>query len=160
MAFDLKRLLPRHHTILDMVVSGLSNREIAAAVGLNHHSVGDIVNSPLFQDALARRRQAGSTSLDAGLAESSIRAQGILSEAAPLAAQRHVDLLESDDDRVAQASANAILDRVLGKGQDHSSVTNVVVLEPGAIQVLQLALAESVRGREALSVVGEDDDTA
>lgn len=53
---NLERLMPRHFAILDLVLLGKTNQEIAQIQGLTKNYVASIVNSPTFQHELALRK--------------------------------------------------------------------------------------------------------
>lgn len=145
MGNSINRLLPRHFKILDLALQGLSRTQIASEMEMSPVGVGLILNSPKFQDELARRRTEIDKKSDEGLATNLANAKEILSNAAEDAAQVHVDLLNSEDDRVKQFSANQVLDRVglaraeKGGGGDF----NVAVINAESLQVLQVALKEA-----------------
>ena len=145
MGNSINRLLPRHFKILDLALQGLSRTQIADEMEMSPVGIGLILNSPKFQDELARRRTEIDKKSDEGLATNLANAKEILSNAAEDAAQVHVDLLNSEDDRVKQFSANQVLDRVglaraeKGGGGDF----NVAVINAESLQVLQVALKEA-----------------
>jgi len=133
---ELQRLLPRHHEIIKMCLCGITRNDIASTLKMSPEGVGLIINSPLFQDELARQREMQIRK------DSEVRsndALDILQNAAADAAQKHVNLLDSDDERVVQASANAILDRVL-KGNDAGK--GLVKLDQGVVNMLQITINE------------------
>jgi predicted transcriptional regulator len=56
MSYQIKRLLPRHEKIMDLLMEGLSQKEVAQRLMLSPRCVSYVVNSRVFQDALAERR--------------------------------------------------------------------------------------------------------
>jgi hypothetical protein len=56
MSYQIKRLLPRHEKIMDLLMVGLSQKEVARRLMLSLRCVSYVVNSRVFQDALAERR--------------------------------------------------------------------------------------------------------
>jgi len=142
---QLQRLLPRHYSILDLTLAGNGPAEIAQALGMTATGVGLITRSAIFQHELSRRREKIEKKIDEGLVSIPVRAKQTLEQNSLLAAERMVGLLDAEDPRVVQQSAKDILDRVLGPagGQKADNTRNVVVLEAGAIQLLQLAITES-----------------
>lgn len=140
---EIQRMLPRHFRILELTLHGLSRSQVAEEIGMSPEGVGLILKSPIFQSELSRQREEllGKTQEAAQVAteHSVARAQEILQGAASQAAEKHVTLLQSEDEAIAQRSANSILDRVLGKTSDSS---NTIVVEKGAVQLLMLALQE------------------
>lgn len=145
---EIQRMLPRHFAILNLVLAGNGPKEIAQALGMTPQAISLIMNSPIFQHEVSRRRDGIDKVVDQELASAPIRAKQILEENAAAAAQVHIDIIENEvDPRVRQASANSILDRVFGDGKKMTQA-NVIVLEAGAILNLQAALAESAEGRK------------
>jgi len=107
--------------------------------------IGLIINSPLFQDELSRRRKTRENQHDDVLVSTAIDAQNTLQKAANLAAQTQVGLLSSEDPRVQLQAASAVLDRVLEKKSSGSQ--GVLVLGVDALKLLEEALSESRTGR-------------
>ena len=142
-ATHIQRLLPRHFKILDMAASGVRDRgEIASALGVTPQTISNVLNAPIAQDELARRRRSMERSSDEASALVAMQARERLERASPEAAQVHVDLLTDDDPSVRQRSAEAILNRVLGKAEAVGT-QNITIIEVDQIQLLNLALAES-----------------
>ena len=136
---ELQRLLPRHYEILRLCLLGLTRKDISLAVKMSPEGVGLVINSPLFQDELSKRRQNQFQEDLNVRGEGDVEAINILQEAASSAARKHVSLLSSDNERVAQISANSILDRVLGsKGE----IEGVVKLDKATINLLQITINE------------------
>jgi hypothetical protein len=151
---EIQRMLPRHYQILDLTLAGNGPKEIAQALGMTPQAISLITSAPLFQNEVARRRANIDRHTDEALSTVPQRAKQLMEDNALLAAQTHVDLLDPNfapDPKVRQASANAILDRVFG--DPSSKQHQVVILEAGAIQLLQLALAESnADGKSAVAL--------
>jgi hypothetical protein len=137
---EIQRMMPRHFRILELCLEGLPIKAVAEEVGMTPQGVSLIVKSPLFQEELQRRRGERDGGNDSLAALSIDRARRLMEEKAFDAANTHVKLLESNDERVAQKSASAILDRVFGKHDDRGVS---VVIEAESVQLLQLALMES-----------------
>ena len=136
---ELQRLLPRHFRMLDLCLQGLSRNDIALVCGVTPESVGLVINSPLFQDELARRRQGQYIENKDKRTLNEGEALDILQKASAKAANRHVELLDSDNERTVQASANAILDRVLAvKGSE----VGAVKIDQTIINLLQITVNE------------------
>ena len=143
---QIDRMLPRHHEILKLALMGLSHKVIAERMGMTPVGIGLVVNSPIFQDNLARRRESIERKSDEGLATSLATARDVLNNAAEDAAKVHVAMMMDDkEDRVRQFSANSILDRVgLAKAerQGGGGDTNITI-DGNAVVMLQLALEEA-----------------
>ena len=134
---ELKRLLPRHYKILSLCLEGFRRTDIAEALGMSPVGVGLIINSPLFQDELARQRVGKNQDSRDIAATQDLDAMNILQKAASAAAQKHVDLLQSTNERTSQLSANSILDRVLSR--EGSVATK---LDANVINILQVTIKE------------------
>jgi predicted transcriptional regulator len=111
MKHELKRLLPRHFRIMELVLLGKKQTEIAEELGLSNYGVSVIINSPVFQEELGRRREEQNAHADEVEVVRRLNAREVLDRVAVEVAQRQVALLESPDERVAQKAAMDILDR-------------------------------------------------
>lgn len=137
---ELQRLLPRHFRILDLCLLGWSQKNIATEVGMTPTGIGLIVNSPRFQDELARRREAKGRQTDEVETISLGNATRKLEDAAEDAASVQVTLLKDEDHRVQLSASNSILDRVLAKkGEAGPSI----VLTMESINILALSMEET-----------------
>ena len=56
MSYQLKKLQPRHWRVLNLYFEGKSGKETAEMVGLTPRAISYIVNSDVFQEAVAYRR--------------------------------------------------------------------------------------------------------
>jgi len=113
-------------------------------MGMTPQNVTLITQSPLAQDALAKRRREMSKSNDEGVTMAVANARSMLENAAPDAAKAHVDLLDSEDERVRASSASAILDRVgIAKAPDRQDQGVGVFIAAENVQLLQVALEEA-----------------
>lgn len=141
---ELRRILPRHFQILELYLQGYRPIDIAQVVQMSPSAISIITNSPLFQDEVARRRESREKLNDqmavVEKADTELKAQQVLEKASVRAAQVHVDLLTNPNAKIAQASANAILDRVVDKKVDRGTT---IIIDKAAIELLQLVLVES-----------------
>lgn len=140
MAHELKKLLPRHFRIMELLLDGLSFKDTAETVGMSPAAIQMIARSPLFQEELARRRRDTQQSLDQTRSQAQIDAQAVLNDNARRAAETHAELLDDDDPSIRQRSAESILDRVFGKGESKPSA--VVQVNAETFQLLKIALDE------------------
>jgi len=136
MQHELQRLLPRHYEVMRLCLLGYMAKDIALTLNLSPVGVGLIINSPLFQDELARRRDSKIKKEDD---IETITAIDILEKAAPTAAQKHIDLLSSKSERVAQASANTILDKVL---QTKQGDRTIIQIDNAVVNLLHVTIQE------------------
>lgn len=150
---ELKRMLPRHHTIVTLALAGLSERDIAGQLEMTPQAIGMILRSPIVQDELSRRRTQQEHRNDEEMVRGVSKAREILNENSATAASKMVELLDSPDPRVAQMSAKDILDRTLAPAEGGRGM-QVTVLSEGAIQLLQVALSEDkeLKGPSVASV--------
>lgn len=151
MANEIERLLPRHYTIMDLAMGGNGPKEIAQVLEMTPQAISGIMNSPIFQDSIAKRRDAMQKEMDSNLAMVPNRAKELLDASSYKAAAKHVELVDHPDARIAQKSASEILDRVFGDQSKQHSPT--VIIEAGAIVNLQLALEESKNARNRMKEV-------
>ena len=111
MSYELKRLLPRHFTIMDLVLSGQSRKAIADEVGMTPRAISNVTGSAIFQDELARRRNRLERQKDEAVVLEIVKAKQRLEQAAADAEKAQVELLNSPNPQVRLASATYILDR-------------------------------------------------
>lgn len=149
MTHQIQKLLPRHFQILDLLVAGHKNTEVAEIVGCTRETVYAVTRSPLFINEFNRRMRTRNVDGPAQQAEAfESRARSILNQSAERAAEIQVGLLESNDDSVKLRASGSILDRALGKvdsGVTGSNVTNITINSERA-DLLLLALKESANG--------------
>ena len=153
MAQNINRLTNRHLAMMELYLQGKTPDEIALATGGNAVVVRAVCRQPLFQDAVAKRRRSESRTQGDADASAAAKAQVVFDRNAEGAAEKHVEFLHHEDARVAQASANAILDRVYAKGGQGQGRAPVTVINAEQLQVLNLALSED-RLEEDFAEVG------
>lgn len=140
---SLQKLQARHLKMIDLFLEGKTRQEVADLVGMTPQNVYYVSGSPLFQQELARRREKTEAHHDEDTSLMLEEARGILGNGASKAAQTHVDLLESDSERIKQASASAILDRTgLSPQRQEESKAQPVILNIEVFNNLQQALLE------------------
>ena len=145
MAHQLKRLRVRHYIIMDSLLSGMTQRQIARDMGMSAYGISQIVNSPVFQHALARRREEQNARLDQAEVVRRLDARETLDEAAVKAAQEQVELLKSPHEHIRQRSAMDILDRVgcpKVSRQDGRKVEATILLDQKQLERLREATRE------------------
>lgn len=144
---ELQRLLPSHYQIVELCLAGYGTKEIAQVVGQTPQNISLVTKSPMFQDELARRRMNVEKKVDQEMASTLGKAKAILENAAEQAAATHVNGLHSNDEKIRHSSAEAILNRTMGKGEESRQPTVVINVE--SLNVLQTALMESDADRLA-----------
>lgn len=141
--YNITRLLPRHHEVIDLLLAGHGPAMVAQTLGISVASIHMMRRTPLFDIELERRRreskqdQIGQLDRTAALA----KAESILQNASERAAATLEGILDSDDDAVRLRAASAILDRVFTKESGGSRV--VVNVTNEQITLLQIALQET-----------------
>lgn len=138
---DLKRLLPRHYRIIDLSLAGMTNVDIATSVGMTPMAIGMVLNSPVGQAELTRRRAGITVQVDEGLSSTVTEAKAKLENAAASAADRLIGLLDAQDEAIQRQSAKDILDRTFGR--EGSTNVSVTVLSAEKLQLLTVALREA-----------------
>lgn len=138
---ELKTLLPRHYRILDLLLEGKSNVEVAEAVGMSSGAISAINASPLFQHELAKRRDHLRKVHEDTSVQSIHKARSILNEAAGRAAGLLSDQVDHADPNVAQRASVNILDRVLGQSKD-AAARPMVMITAEKLQLIQQVLRE------------------
>lgn len=134
--YELKRILPRHQEILRLCLLGVDQTDIATQLDMSNRTISLIVNSPLFQSELSRRRKNIEAREDDVLVRGIERAREILDDASATAAQEQVDLLGEDDPRIRHSAAKDILDRTIGSKVDGSKAIGIVI-DDAAMKVLK-----------------------
>ena len=124
---QVRRLLPRHHKIFNRLLLGFNQHQIAENLGMSNRSISLIVNSPLVQSEVARRRKTIESMENKSIAGGTERARTILDEASASAAQTQVNLLDSTEDRLKHSAAKDILDRTIGSKLEGPKAIGVVI---------------------------------
>lgn len=141
--YEISRLLPRHHQIMQLAFEGNGPKEISQAVGMSREAVGLIMRAPIFQQALGQMRQRGDNALVEHVAEDSQRARTVLEQASVQAAETQVEIMASPliKPAIRLQAADSILDRVLGKSSPESIAPTVINQQ--TINLFALAVKES-----------------
>ena len=138
------RLITRHLRIMDLHLAGVKHADIAQEMGCTAPTVSKIVRSPLFQQALAKRRDELTSKIDTELVSSVSEAKERLEQAALEAARTQIELMDSDDERVAHMASASILDRVgIGKRDKDGRDVSVTVISADIMNNLVVALEEA-----------------
>jgi len=144
MATELKRLKERHKVIVDRVIEGKNNKEIALELGRNEQAIGQVIASSLMQAEIARRREEMETAHDQGVGTIALRAREKIEGAAEMAADTMIGLMTVEDPSIRHRSAADILDRVYGKAGDRGGDKRPTVVIAGDMLInLQTALREA-----------------
>jgi hypothetical protein len=141
---EIKKLSHRHLAIMELWLAGVRRKDIAARLGYTPSGVRMIVESPLFQEEAAKRREGRLREASERGRASRDRALEALEEASEAAAMVHVGALGDPDVRARQASAEAILNRVFGRtGEASGEKLRPVNITVEQLQMIQVALREA-----------------
>jgi hypothetical protein len=147
MAHEIQRLLPRHFKILELMLAGYKNVEIAEVVGCTRETVYAVSRSPLFVAELNRRmKDQTENGISDHVNAFESKAKMVLQKNAERAAKVQEELLESEDDSIRFRSSAHILDRVLGKPTDPNATERSglkIEINGDRAQLLITALKES-----------------
>jgi hypothetical protein len=142
MARELERLSNRHLEIIERYLAGDTPTLIATAMGLRANSVSRIIQSPLFQSIVAKRRRELQVRVEEATRASRSRVQEKLLAAGERAVQTLERLTESESESIQLKSSQEILKLAFGQGgadEGSGRPTNIGVLN---IKLLESALRE------------------
>ena len=140
----VRRLLPRHFRILEMVMAGHKNKVIAETLDMHQDTVTAVARSPLFQAELVRMRKEDPIVDMLELDRNAVigKARSILEQAAEPAANKMVELLETEDPALQFRASGSILDRVFGNADERQNPP-VLSLQAEPVPLLVLRMQES-----------------
>jgi hypothetical protein len=145
MGSEIQKLNHRHQLIMRLVLAGQYNvAEIARLCGYAPSSMSLIINSPLFQAELARRREKLDECANEEAVDQMQIARVMLNNAAPEAVAVIDKLAHSAvDESVQLRAADIILKMTLGENSKSNNVTQVVLLDASKLGFLEKVLGES-----------------
>ena len=149
---DLKRLQSRHKKIAELYLEGMKIVDIARELGMPPNSVSRIVNSPLFQDYVSKRREERQRRIDDVKAASVVEARERLKNAAMSAVERLEQLMREGSESTQVKSAATILKHAFEEGEDEK----VVVVKGANMALLISALKESEEGEGSETNSGDE----
>ena len=140
----VRRLLPRHFRILEMVMAGHTNKVISETLEMHRDTVTAVTRSPIFQAELVRMRKDDPVTDMLEMDRNAVigKARSILEQAVEPAANKMVELLETEDPALQFRASGNILDRVFGKADEKQNAP-VISLQAEQVQLLVLAMKES-----------------
>lgn len=152
----LHRMTDLHYAILDAIIAGAKDADIARKLDIHPSTIRRLRQSPTFQLERTRRRmELESKILEAKAVEVLSRPEDLLEQSAREAAQRLIDGLSSDDSKESLDSALEILDRT-GRGkvtkQQSTSVSLVGILSAEEVAAIKAGIADLRADREAKAV--------
>ena len=107
MSYEIKKLLPRHYKVMDLMLLGKKQKEIAEELCLSEQAVSSIVNSRVFKEAIPRRK----IEIQEEPVTDALSVGEMLRESIVRSAERLCEMLDSEDERVVLRAAMDILDR-------------------------------------------------
>jgi predicted transcriptional regulator len=140
---DIQRLLPRHHKILDLHLSGLTTSQIATELGVTPQTVSNVTRSPVYQGELSRRRDDRNSESDDANARYLLETKRRMELAAGEALDVHINGLKSESETMKHRSAEAILSRVYDKNPAQNSSTPSIAINTESVNLLIAAMGES-----------------
>lgn len=137
---ELMKMGPQHYKILDLYLQGNTVGDIATQLDRTREGITWVVASAPFQHELARRRKDLENVHDQTVAATTSRARDLIARSSEMAAQKLVDKMNSQDERIAMMSIIQILDRATGST---NQPVNVQILGAERVQLLLQSINES-----------------
>ena len=154
MGYEIKRMQERHYGILELLLRGHKQSEVARMVKYSAYGLSLVVRSRVFQAALAKRREEQNRRVDMEEGKRRMTAGEILHEATARAAQVQVKHLKSPIAGVAQRAAMDILDRggvpKVSKSQGQSTQVGIFLSDKGVERIQQMTMEVFGRGLKGL----------
>lgn len=146
MGHEITKLNARHQHILKLVLLGnYTQRQVASLCGFTPESIGYIINSPVFQAELARRRTTLTEQENAEITSNiSLAAEQLKN--ATLGAVKKLDQLahESSDENIQLRAAETILKQAFGRETPTGpQIGQVIVLDGSSLDFLRAVRQES-----------------
>ena len=129
----IKKINPKHHIIINRLLSGQTQRQIAKDMSLSETWISLVVNDPLFKEEY----QKLVNDVRAKVIDTSVEVQEIINAAAPKAAKKMVELTENNDPKVRLKASKDVVD-YSDFGKDRLKESN----KPIVITQQQLILIE------------------
>jgi hypothetical protein len=143
----IQRLLPRHHGLLSLVLTGnFSRGQMATMLGYTPENVSLVIDSPIFQMELARRRKDQERTENIAIRDGITMAKDRLNQTALAAVEKMEQTLLSADEKLSLDAADKILKYAFPRNAETrgaSLVQQVVVLSDDKLRRLSEALSES-----------------
>lgn len=144
----------RAHQIMDFVLQGLTNKQIAERLSLSPSFVSSVTNSPNFEHSLAIRRERMQRDLETKVVNKEIEESDQLKEGAKRAMARMIDLIDSSAENIARQAATDILDRAGPYKQSAGQQVNqsIVIIDEKSATLIDesLRLAGFTKGGEII----------
>jgi hypothetical protein len=117
---------------------------MASMLGYTPEGIRNVIDSPLFQDELARRRKALETSEAVAVRDGLTQARDLLNQTSVAAVEKLEEVMAtSGDQKIQLDAADKILKYAIGKGDQQQEVQRqVVVLSEEKLIALRAVLDE------------------
>lgn len=142
----IQRLLPRHNALLRLVLDGTNTHaEMARILDYTPQQVSNVINSPVFQMELSRRRKDQEVVHNDALRDGTTLAKQNLSRLALAATEKMEQVLCTTlDPKIQLDAADKILKYALPKdGPKGNTTNNIIALDSSKLDTLRLVLRES-----------------
>lgn len=111
MTNNIQQLNPRHHKILEFVLSGWTNKQIASHLNMSPQMISIVINSPSFQHEVSLRREKLETMSDQRRVDSDQDVTDAIKKGTRDAVALLLGSIKSVDENVAIRASVEILDR-------------------------------------------------
>ena len=130
---SIKKIRQKHRLIAYRLLTGQTQRQIAQDLGLSETWVSLLVKDPLFQQEYEKLEEM----VRAKVIDTSAEVKEIINAAAPYAARKITELVESDDPKIRMKAAEAVINY-----SDFGRERNVEAHNPLIITQQQMILIE------------------
>lgn len=111
MTSSMQQLLPRHHKILEFVLRGWTNKQIADHLSITPQNVSVVTRSASFQHEVSMRREKLEDMSNQSIVSSDQEVTDAIREGTKHAVDRILGCIDSTDENVAIRASTEILDR-------------------------------------------------
>lgn len=140
----LKKLMPRHLKIIELVLEGLKLGDIANKVDMSVVQLKNIRNSPTFQHELSMRQESYNSLHDQNMINVQLEtAEEVIQDNQLPAAEMLRDILKGEDTAMQFRAAESLLDRgghPKVQKQDTTSRSIVIALDAGKLDLINETL--------------------
>lgn len=138
MANIIQQLNPRHYKILEFVLAGVTNKQIAERLNVSPQMISIVINSPSFQHEVSLRREKIDSMKNQRLVESDQEVVDAIKQGTRDAVRRLLSSIGSTDENVAIRASVEILDRGgFPKVSKIESKNLTVVMDADMLKLLQ-----------------------
>ncbi len=108
---SIQQLNPRHYKILEFVLRGWTNKQIADHLDITQSNVSVVTRSPSFQHEVSMRRASLEDMSNQSIVSSDQEVTDAIREGTKSAVDRIIGCIHSTDENVAVRASTEILDR-------------------------------------------------